>query len=90
MVFTSSKKQETIEENLNSDLSNLAAWSYENNLVVNLKKGKTEVILYGTSKKLSKAEKMEIKMRNEPVNEVETYEYLEVKMDPRIEVLELC
>ncbi len=70
VVFTSSKKQETIEENLNSDLSNLAAWFYENNLVVNLKKRKTEVILYGTSKKLSKAEKMEIKMRNEPVNKV--------------------
>ena len=30
VVFTSSKNQETIEENLNSDLSNLAAWFYEN------------------------------------------------------------
>ena len=79
VVFTSSKNQETIEENLNSDLSNLAAWFYENNLVVNLKKGKTEVILYGTSNKLSKAQKMDIMMRNEAVNEVEMYQYLESK-----------
>ena len=43
VVFTSSKKQETIEKNLNSDLSNLTNWFYEN-LVVNLKQGKTEFI----------------------------------------------
>ncbi|CAB4000865.1 Hypothetical predicted protein [Paramuricea clavata] len=53
VVFTSSKNQETIKVNLNSDLSKLATWFYENNLVVNLKKGKTEFIL-------SKAEKMDI------------------------------
>ena len=64
-----------------SDLLNLATWFYENNLIVNLKKGKTEVILYGTSNKLSKAQKMDIMMRNEPVNEVEMYQYLGVKID---------
>ena len=88
VVFTSSKKHETIEKDLNSDLSNLTNWFYENNLVVNLKQGKTEFILYGTSKKLSKAQKMDILMCNTPVNEVETYQYLGVKMDKSLTYVE--
>ncbi|CAB4011690.1 Hypothetical predicted protein [Paramuricea clavata] len=75
VVFTSSKNQETIKGNLNTDLSKLATWFYENNLVVNLKKGRTEFILYSTPNKLSKAEKMDIMIRNEPVNEVQAYQY---------------
>jgi hypothetical protein len=88
VVFTSSKNQETIKGNFNTDLSKLATWFYENNLVINLKKGKTEFILYGTPNKLSKAEKMDIMIRNEPVNEVQAYQYLRVKMDKSLTYVE--
>ena len=88
VVFTSSKNQETIKGNLNTDLSKLATWFYENHLVVNLKKGKTEFIQYGTPNKLSKAEKMDIMIRNEPVNEVQAYQYLGVKMDKALTYVE--
>ena len=44
---------ENIEKALNEDLALLSNWFNQNQLIVNLKPGKTEVLLFGTSKRLS-------------------------------------
>ena len=75
VVFTSDKSCEIIESNLNSDLTNLARWFSDNQLVLNHKKGKTELVLYGTSKKV------QVKINRTNINEAESYKHLSVEMD---------
>ena len=75
VVFTSDKSCEIIESNLNSDLTNLARWFSDNQLVLNHKKGKTELVLYGTSKKV------QVKINGTNINEAESYKHLSVEMD---------
>ena len=48
---------------------------------LNLKKGKTEFVLYGSSKKLSTQPDISININNTVINEVTTYRYLGVSLD---------
>ena len=75
------KSCEFIQLNLNADLSKLTSWFSVNKLVVNLNKGKTEFMLFGTSKKLSKSVTIEVKMNETNVSEVDSYEYPGVLLD---------
>ena len=70
------------------DLSNLANWLDKNRLVINLKQGETDYVLFGMSKKLSKARNSNIVFRSVAVNEVESYEYLGVNMDKSLNYIE--
>ena len=54
VLFTSSKISSDIEEDLNLDSIHINRLFIDNNLIVNLKKGKTEFILFGRAQKLKK------------------------------------
>ena len=82
MIFCESKKLEEIEICLNADLKTLHPWFKENELLLNLKPGKTEVLSFGTSKRLSMLQReIEIKIMNQPINVTNSYKYLGVKID---------
>lgn len=53
VIFTSSSEFDTIQSNLSQNLDNLSTWFRHNELIFNLKKGKTEVMLFGTGKRLN-------------------------------------
>ena len=53
IIFTSSSDLSIIENHLNDDVNNLSSWFCENELIMNLKKGKSEAMLFGTSKRLT-------------------------------------
>ena len=53
VIFTSSKDLDAIQHNLSEDISSLASWFRDNELITNLRKGKTEVMLFGTAKRLN-------------------------------------
>ena len=55
VIYYSHKNIEQIEEKLQVDFTNITSWLKDNQLVINLKKGKTEAMLFGTEKRLSKA-----------------------------------
>ena len=46
-----------IEKVLNEEMSYLSRYFYQNELILNLKKGKTEAMVFGTAKRLSMASK---------------------------------
>ena len=46
-----------IEKVLNEEMSYLTRYLYQNELILNLKKGKTEAMVFGTAKRLSMASK---------------------------------
>ena len=77
VVYVDSAKKETIEEFLNADLQHIAKYFDENELFINLRKGKTEAMIFGTGKRLSKTNKhLEVSFQQQPINNVSEYKYL--------------
>ena len=78
VIYYAHKEVNVTEERLTEDLSWLSKWFEQNGLIVNLKKGKTECMLFGTGKNLAKNNDhgMEIKLNKELVNYVTSYSYL--------------
>ena len=54
VLFFPAKDLRTIEDNVSDE--RIATWFEENELIINLKKGKSEVMLFGTSQKLFETE----------------------------------
>ena len=87
VIFCESKKLEEIEIRLNADLKNLHSWFKENELLLNLKPGKTEVLSFGTSKRLSMLQReIEIKIMNQSINVTNSYKYLGVEIDHSLDL----
>lgn len=54
VIYVSDKCFVTIQRKLNEDLQSVSRYFKENELIINLKKGKSEFMLLGTNKRLSK------------------------------------
>ena len=58
---------------VNDDLQELGKWFKKNNLVINMKKGKTEFVLYGPAKRIaiqqSSGEQINVSICGENVNQ---------------------
>ena len=54
VIFTSAKSKEAVENNLNINIEHISHYLYLNDLILNTKKGKTETVLIGMSRKLAK------------------------------------
>ena len=76
VLYVSHESKEKIENDLNQDMQNLLSWFRENELVINFKKGKTETMLFGTTKRLKTAGEIEVWYNNQRINFIETYKYL--------------
>ena len=53
VIYYSANSTDEMEESINNDLELISQWLVSNNLIVNLKRGKTEFVLYGSPRKLS-------------------------------------
>ena len=52
VISFSHKNVNVIEETLTAEMPNIAKWLDNNRLIINLKRGKTESVLFGTGKRL--------------------------------------
>ena len=57
-------------------MQNLLSYFRKNELVISLKKGKTETMLFGTTKRLKTAGEIDVLYNNQRINFTETYKYL--------------
>ena len=74
-----------IEDRLNKDLQSIAEYFDRNDLIINLKKGKTESILFGTSKRLSKNLKsLKLFYNSFEIISTTSYKYLGVILDSNL------
>jgi len=64
IIFTSSSNFDVIERSLNDDINNLATWFCKNELIINLKKGKSEAMIFGTAQRLSRLQGITYKQHN--------------------------
>ena len=53
VIFTSSRDIDVIQSNLSQNLDYLSYWFRDNKLLFSLKMGKSEVMLFGTGKRLN-------------------------------------
>ena len=81
VLYFSHKEANVIQNVLNREAEIISKWFEDNCLVLNLKKGKTEFILYGTYQKLAKNPTCEIVINGTPVFSATSYEYLGVILD---------
>ena len=71
-----------MENSLNDDIEHAFEFSTENKLILNAKKGKIEVMLFGTSKRLSKLTvNLNICYSRESLNQTNRYKYLGTLLD---------
>ena len=80
-MFYSGKNIEEIQYVLPNELEKLAIWFKQNNLIVNMKIGKSEFVLYGTAKRISQQtpdHQTDLRINGETINESKSYEYLGV------------
>ena len=77
VIYIEGKTKENIDSQLNDDLRHVSSYFQSNQLVINLKKGKTEAMLFGTSKRLSScSSKLSLLYDNKAIETTETYKYL--------------
>ncbi|XP_057305630.1 uncharacterized protein LOC130646135 [Hydractinia symbiolongicarpus] len=85
VLYVAHKSVQDIENALNDELKNISTYLANNDLVINLKKGKTEVMLFGSGKKLSSIpHKPNIKFGTVDINVTKRYKYLGSTIDPTL------
>ena len=82
VIYVAGKNVDEIERKLNLDLINVSSFFMKNELVINLKKGETEAMLFGTCKKLSKTSNfLKLFYDNTQITYTKTYKYLGYTID---------
>ena len=77
MIYFSSTDFHVIENTLQEDMDNLSNYFYDNELILNLKKGKTESMIFGTSKCLAKSQKkLKLSYQETIISNTSRYKYL--------------
>ena len=83
VIFTAAKDLESIQRHLSEDCHNLSSWFRDNELVLNLKKGKTECMIFGTAKRLNalNGRQLALTVNGTLINTTSSYKYLGVNLD---------
>lgn len=82
VIYYSAKTVASVQENLNTELKNISTYFENNQLIINLKKGKTECMLMGTAKRLANGpEELELYYNNKKINCTTEYKYLGTHID---------
>ena len=81
VIYVSGKDTFIIETCLSADMKSISEWCEKNELILNLNKGKTEAMLFGTARNLSKQPKhLNITYGYNSLNITTTYKYLGVEL----------
>ena len=81
VIYMSNNNISVIEQTLTSEMNNVSNWLNKNRLIVNLKKDKTESLLFGIAKRLSSKNPLQMYMNEELINVADGYKYLGVWLD---------
>ena len=84
----SHKNLSEVEKALKNDMANIVKWLENNRLIINLKKGKTEVMIFGTAKRLHSKNDLKVWMNNRLIHFMSGYKYLGVFLDPSLNMKE--
>jgi hypothetical protein len=80
VLFLAGRDVGEIEKQLTKEMQKVAQWLDENDLIINLNKGKTESILLGTNRRIQN-KTLNIHFNDRLINFTNKYKYLEVLVD---------
>ena len=81
MIYVRRNDSETIQKKLNTDILEVHNWLTDNDLYLNLKKGNTESMIFGTSIRVKKVEPPNIQIKGSSINQTSSYKYLVTHLD---------
>ena len=82
VIYVAGKEIKEINAKLSNAMTALSAWFSENELILNLKKGKIEALLFGTAQRIQKCtEPLCISNEHGQISITSTYKYLGVQLD---------
>ena len=81
VVYYAHESSLEIEKVLNDELKQILKYFNDNDLVLNTNKGKTEVMLFGTQRRLSKHSDLDLYLGFSKINNTNTYKYLGTTLD---------
>jgi len=86
VLYVAHENVTIIENLLNVESKNILTYCRDNELILNLKKGKTETVLFGTAKRISKQTKqtLTVMIDGSPIHHVNSYTYLGNKLDANL------
>ena len=88
VLYVSDQDPLAIKKKLNEDISNVSNWLTENDISLNIKKEKTESMLFGSPARLKETTPLSIYVNNIEINFTKTYTYLGVLLDPSLNLNE--
>ena len=89
VIYFSHNDFHVIENTLNNELNSISEYLRDNELIINLKTGKTESMLFGTSKKLKVVGgKFSLKFGHLDISPTTRYTYLGTLIDPSLNLNE--
>ena len=80
VIYTSAKDSEELQIKLSSDFHRVADWLENNELIANMKPGKTECMIFGTAQR-TKNKELNITFRQKEISNTTAYKYLGVNLD---------
>ena len=85
VLYVSRNNIEIIESHLSDNLNLLGEWFRENELILHLIQGKTEPMIFGTTKRLTMLNPgLKVEHQHHTVNITTSYRYLVVDIDPSL------
>ena len=94
VIYWADKDVKNLSKILTNEMRKLEKWMDENELILNAKKGKTEVLVFGTAQRLKRqSEEICIQYKGTKINATTSYRYLGVEIDSTLNLstnFELC
>ena len=72
---------------MSDDIGRLSNWFHDNELVLNLKQGKTEAMVFGTAKRLATVnDTLSVNYKFNTINFTTSYKYLGIELNPTLNI----
>ena len=82
VVYVADKDVKNINSKLTKEMDAIAKWFDKNALIINLRKGKTESLLFGTSQRIAKQDsELNVMYRGVKILNTSQYKYLGIEVD---------
>ena len=87
VIYLADKDLKNVQLRLTEDMGLISKWLKENELIINMEKGKTEALLFGTAKRLSmQSESLTVHIDGFAIRNTDEYKYLGVYVNSSLDL----
>ena len=87
VIYFADKDSKSIQSHLTEDMDLISNWLKENELIINLKEGKTEALLFGTAKRISmQTEAFKVYQGSNAIRNTDEYKYLGIYVNSSLDL----